>query len=417
MNGKLTAPLIEANAGTGTNNALVIFAFDDIGWWWSLNKDYIVMKLKGRQYDEIKLVISSFGGDLIEALVIRDLLKAYPAPVTAYLTGICASAATIVSDAADTIIMSRQCLYMIHKAGIYTQGNAEDLRKAADLLDTSDAIIADIYRRRTGMEVDDIMALMSQETWMGPDEAMTLGFVDEVADDLGIDFEVEAASQSQFLNQSIIFDSAPSVYKQAVTNCISNNYKQLLPADAGRYRIQNNFSMNQIFAKFISALVAAGIITQENQEKATKVVGEIDLPDTISNIVKEEIGKMQPAAPVSLTAQVEALSDEDKAKLGKLLNIAPVADDTAEPQESETDKRIKALTAEIADLKAGGKGTKREGNGGSGLENNDEDGKPSFADSEAKKMYLKAFEAGTIDAKTYKELTGETAPRKKAEAA
>lgn len=413
LNGKLTAPVIEANAGAGSN-ALNIFIFGEIGWWWTINKDYLVMLLKGRTYDHINLIISSFGGDVIEALVIRDLLKSYPAPVTAYLTGVCASAATVVSDAADTIVMSRQCLYMIHRASTVAGGNAQDFRHAADVLEDVDAILADIYRRRTKMDVADVTALMNQETWMGPDEALALGFVDEVVDDLGIDFEV-TAEKSQFLNEAIIFDNAKSVYGQAVTKCITNNFKQLTPVSAAGFKIQNNFSMNAIFAKFVAALVAAGFIAKDKEQDAAAIAGSIDLPETISNLVKDEVAKLQAAATPTPTVaeQVKAMTDAERAELGKLFNVtlplpAPVA-----VEESEVEKKIKALTQELADLKAG-TGSKKPTNGAAGIEGDGGKEEKTFVEKEGEKFYLSAWNDGAIDAKTYQNLTGQMPPKKKA---
>ena len=127
-------PVMAANAANG--GTLNMYVFGEIGNWWGLNKNEVLLSLKGKKYSQINLVISSNGGDLAEALVIRDLLKAYPANVTTYLTGLCASAATILSDAGNHVVMSKMCIFMVHKPLFgWTGGNADDLRRDADLLD------------------------------------------------------------------------------------------------------------------------------------------------------------------------------------------------------------------------------------------------------------------------------------------
>ena len=62
---------------------------------------------------------------------------------------------------------------MIHNPWILTEGNAEDLRKAADDLDEIREGILNIYEEhlKEGVAIDDIKKLMDAETWLNGAEA------------------------------------------------------------------------------------------------------------------------------------------------------------------------------------------------------------------------------------------------------
>ena len=51
----------------------------------------------------------------------------------------------------------------------------------ADTLDQVSASAADLYVSRTGMAKEKVMALMSAETWMNPEEAVANGFATSVS--------------------------------------------------------------------------------------------------------------------------------------------------------------------------------------------------------------------------------------------
>jgi ATP-dependent Clp protease protease subunit len=70
---------------------------------------------------------------------------------------------------------------MIHNAWTGMYGNANDLRKEADLLDKIDGTLVDTYAARSKQDKETIAAWMAAETWMTADEAVANGFADSVA--------------------------------------------------------------------------------------------------------------------------------------------------------------------------------------------------------------------------------------------
>jgi len=153
------------------------------GSWWGANKNSVISALRGQSLTNINVYISSPGGELSEAIDMSELLRSTKGTLTAYLMGTCASAATMIASAADKVVMSRTCVYMIHKpAFTYTWGNADELRKSADILDLNEGIVLDVYAAKTGMDKKKLAKLLRAETWMAAEEALEMGFVDEIVD-------------------------------------------------------------------------------------------------------------------------------------------------------------------------------------------------------------------------------------------
>lgn len=131
---------------------------------------------------DVTVKINSPGGDMFEGLAIYNLLREHPAKVTVEVVGIAASAASVITMAADDIRMGLGTFIMVHNAWGAVIGNRHDFRAAADIFDGFDAAMADIYEARTGMKRPDIVALMDAETYMGAKDAVAKGFADTVAE-------------------------------------------------------------------------------------------------------------------------------------------------------------------------------------------------------------------------------------------
>lgn len=123
--------------------------------------------------------INSPGGDLFEGFAIYNLLRDHDGEVTVKVLGLAASAASVIAMAGDTIQVSRASFLMIHNTWVMAIGNRNDLHETAEFLEPFDRAMADIYSSRTGLDTEDVTAMMDAETWMGGAEAIGKGFADE----------------------------------------------------------------------------------------------------------------------------------------------------------------------------------------------------------------------------------------------
>jgi hypothetical protein len=76
--------------------------------------------------------------------------------------------------------IAENALLMIHNPWSMTMGDADDLRKEADVLDKLKATLVNAYVRKTGQPRAAIEQMMDDETWMDATEALEHGFVDEI---------------------------------------------------------------------------------------------------------------------------------------------------------------------------------------------------------------------------------------------
>lgn len=156
-----------------------IYLYDDIN---ALTMRAAAEQIRGSDADVIRVRINSDGGDVLDGMTLYTMLKNHPAKVIAEVDGFCASIASVIAMAADEIVMGPGSHMMIHNPSAGGRGEAHELRRQADNLDAMASQIADIYESRTGVGKDECLAMMADETWLTPDEAVARGFADRVAD-------------------------------------------------------------------------------------------------------------------------------------------------------------------------------------------------------------------------------------------
>ena len=159
-----------------------------------ISKGYVKSKLQPMKGKPCTVRINSYGGDVQTALDIRQQFIDH-GQVTAYIIGMTASAATILAMGAHKVVMSRYALMLVHPCsaavtnwGYYNKEELakaiERLRKAQADLKTLDRVVASIYAAKVGdSNVGKMEALMHEARWIGAEEALRLGLIDEIDPD------------------------------------------------------------------------------------------------------------------------------------------------------------------------------------------------------------------------------------------
>lgn len=169
------------------NKTAEIWIYDDIGdFWWGggiTAKAFADALKDAGSVDSIAIYINSSGGLIGDGLAIYNTLKRHTARKEVYIDGYALSIASLVAMAGDTIHMAANATMMIHKPWGFAEGNAEDMRKTAEVLDKMQLSLVETYARRTGQSEAEIAVLLDNETWMRADDALALGFIDEITDE------------------------------------------------------------------------------------------------------------------------------------------------------------------------------------------------------------------------------------------
>jgi len=124
--------------------------------------------------------VNSPGGDFFEALAIYNALREHKAKVTVNVLGIAASAASVIAMAGDEIRIARAGFLMIHNTWVMAAGDRHALTEVAEWLAPFDAVSADIYAARSGLDVKKIAAMLDRETWVAGPAAVDQGFADSL---------------------------------------------------------------------------------------------------------------------------------------------------------------------------------------------------------------------------------------------
>lgn len=154
---------------------------DSWGGFWGVSAKDVgsVLDALPASVSQIIVRVNSPGGEVFEGISIMNLLSAHRARVTAVVDGLAASAASVIVCGADETVMSPGTQMMIHQTTTIVWGDAEDMRKEADVLEGLDRSLAEVYAAKAGEK--DWAALLRDETWFTAADAVEAGLADRVA--------------------------------------------------------------------------------------------------------------------------------------------------------------------------------------------------------------------------------------------
>ena len=136
------------------------------------------------EVSQINIYINSQGGSVIEGTAIYNQLKRHPAHKTVYVDGFACSIASVIAMAGDEVVMPRNTMMMLHNMWMVVQGNAAELRKAADDLDKMNEAGRAAYLQKAGDKLtpEMIAQMEDDETWLTAHECMEYGLADRLAE-------------------------------------------------------------------------------------------------------------------------------------------------------------------------------------------------------------------------------------------
>lgn len=184
---------------------------DEISFWGTSAKEFVSLIGNLDEGTTINLHIYSPGGSIFEGNEIANALANHKGQVNVTCGALCASIATVIAMAGDTIKMVKNGQFMIHDPSTVAWGSSKDLRSAADLIDRlKDGIVAS-YASRTKKDPTDLAKKMADETWFTAQEALDFGFIDAIVepDDESPEDVTNRFDLSAFRNCAKIFPRQP----------------------------------------------------------------------------------------------------------------------------------------------------------------------------------------------------------------
>jgi ATP-dependent protease ClpP protease subunit len=218
----------------------------------TLSSSYIQWQLDAAAGQDVEVHISSAGGSAFDAIAIYDLLKKYPCNVTTYIDALAASAASIVAMGGDKVVMSKYALLMIHKPMVGSGGNADELQKDIQMLNVVQSRLAAIYEDKTGLDGDIVNSLIDSVTWLNADQALDLGFIDQIED-----------YEPAITNSAIIKNftgTAPAFYQRCINKILNKTSNMNIE---NKELIEKNTSVLDKIMNFFKKVINKRTITDK----------------------------------------------------------------------------------------------------------------------------------------------------------
>jgi ATP-dependent Clp protease, protease subunit len=161
-------------------------------------------------YVNADIYINSPGGDCFQANEIANEILRFTGVTNAYLGALCASAGTYIACKCNKVTGAKNVSYMIHKPMTNFTGNSDQVKADLKLLENLQSDYANTYAEKTGLPVSKIESLWTQDYWMNSEEALKLGFIDEI--------EGEATITEQDVLALKAYKNAPNIIASATQN-------------------------------------------------------------------------------------------------------------------------------------------------------------------------------------------------------
>lgn len=150
----------------------------------NLIKGLHVLELENN--NPINIIWVSYGGEWDAGMAIYDYIKGLKSHVTITCYGRVRSMGTIILQAADERVLSKNCLYMMHYGsfGLNSQ-HTQDALAGADRVKLENTLMEDIYlekikqvkKRYTRAQLQDFI---KYDKYLSPQEAVDLGLADRI---------------------------------------------------------------------------------------------------------------------------------------------------------------------------------------------------------------------------------------------
>lgn len=321
---------LDPQAAGAAQTEAELFIYDEIGGW-GVHANELLAELKAlpESVDTLHLRINSPGGSVIQGNVIYNALKRLDKTIITHIDGMAASMASVIALAGSRVHMAANALYMIHNPWTMIAGEADDLRKEADLLDKIKDTILNAYDR-ANYDRAELGELMDAETWFTATEAWEAGFIDEI--------EGEQKAAAKALDFKLVekfnlpADYALSANKREATIQDEYEAEYVKTLESEHKGALEQLEENAVEISRLSALV--------KQQEA-----ELEQKENDFLLKEKAFEKSLAEAREIKDVEVSAKVAEQMAALG-----APAAQ-TSDSTEAKTDSSPDAIRAEYAQIK------------------------------------------------------------------
>jgi len=151
---------------------------------WDVDLRTINRKLASANGEDVVVEMSSPGGSISEGLKIFNAFKNYAGKLTFLITGMAASMGSYIMLARgkENVTVEKNAVVMIHNASNIAWGDYRTMGHMASLLDNLTGHLANVYVENTGKPMEEIRALLDDETYIYGEDIVAQGFATAMVD-------------------------------------------------------------------------------------------------------------------------------------------------------------------------------------------------------------------------------------------
>lgn len=133
------------------------------------------------QGEELRVIVNSGGGDVFAGQEIYTLLRKCENSISE-IDSMAGSAAGVAAMGAGRVLISPVGMIMVHNVtgSGYASGDYHLYEKRAKALKEMNAALAQSYTEKSGRPLEEILKIMDRETWLTANQAIEMGFADEM---------------------------------------------------------------------------------------------------------------------------------------------------------------------------------------------------------------------------------------------
>jgi ATP-dependent protease ClpP protease subunit len=143
---------------------------------------------------KINVRINSIGGSVLDGYSIVSAILNSKVPCNTYIDGLAASISGVIAMAGKKCYMADFGTLMLHNP---SGGND------TDVLNLVKNTLVTIFEQRTKLTAEEISVMMDKETWLGANEALNMGLVDEVVTSAK---KIKISKSESLSNMAIIYN-------------------------------------------------------------------------------------------------------------------------------------------------------------------------------------------------------------------
>lgn len=165
--------------------AAEIELYGEVGW--DLTAKGVREALKPLAGRDITIRLNSVGGSVFEGFAIYNILARHAGRKVLVVEAIALSAGAFIAMAADEVVMPTASLMMIHNASGGAYGDRNTMAGVIEVMKRIDGLQRQVFAARSGLDPEEVGAMLDAETWMTAEEAVAKGFADRVDADAGLE--------------------------------------------------------------------------------------------------------------------------------------------------------------------------------------------------------------------------------------